>query len=73
MKFVDRELTEKEMAWAKEFQKICNKMPKTIMLFAGTGGLVICDSKMYDNYDKLDSFQGIHHIHVKADGGDPWK
>lgn len=70
---MNRQANKREIAWCKRLQKLMEKMPHKMALFAD-GTLNAVDAKELLHYHELVSFQpleGIGFIGI-CGGGDPW-
>lgn len=71
---MSREATAREIKFMERLEKLIQKMPKTMALFAD-GSLHAVDSQEMTNYTELEHFKPLEGtISIDGiDGGDPWK
>lgn len=71
-----REFTKKEEAWIKDFQKLMIKAPDTLLMFVGSGTLLLYpldqNGNRYMEGYSVDGYCTNHQIKTKleCDGGD---
>jgi len=67
-----RKLKKYEKDWISRMERLLNKMPRKLALFAD-GKLKVVDAKEDENYDKIKHFLPLYTFDVYCGGGDPWK